>query len=73
MVMGQGVGLAAVGVLLGGGASAIVTSVLRTMLVGVRPFDAPTFAAVAGIMILVAALASAFPAIRASRVDRSSP
>jgi putative ABC transport system permease protein len=69
MVIGQGVGLAAVGVVLGGAGAVAVTGLLRGMLVGVQPFDAPTFAIAASIMVIVAALASAFPAMRASGVD----
>lgn len=61
--------LATVGVLLGGGAAVAVTGLLRGMLVGVEPFDATTFLSVALIMVIVAALASALPAIRAARVD----
>lgn len=69
MVLGSGVILATVGVLLGGGVAVAVTGLLRGMLVGVEPFDATTFLSVALIMVIVAALASALPAIRAARVD----
>jgi predicted permease len=69
MVLRQGVGVAAVGVAVGGAASFAVTALLRGMLVGVQPVDAPTFGAVAIVMVVTAALASAVPARRASRTD----
>jgi ABC-type antimicrobial peptide transport system permease subunit len=69
MVMRQGIVLAAIGVVLGGCGAVAVTALLRGMLVGVRPLDALTFGAVALIMIATAALASAVPARRASRLD----
>jgi ABC-type antimicrobial peptide transport system permease subunit len=46
-----------------------MTRVLRGLLYGVTPLDPPTFAAVAVGLTAVAALASALPAWRASRVD----
>jgi putative ABC transport system permease protein len=69
LVIGRGVLLATIGVLIGGGAAVAATGLLRGMLVGVGPFDAATFTAVALIMVIVAALASALPAMRAARVD----
>lgn len=69
MVMRQGIVLAAIGVVLGGCGAMAVAALLRGMLVGVRPLDAPTFGSVALIMVATAALASAVPARRASRLD----
>jgi putative ABC transport system permease protein len=69
MIMRQGVALAAIGVALGGIGAFVVTALLRGMLVGVRPIDAPTFIAVGLVMVATAALASAIPAWRASRLD----
>jgi putative ABC transport system permease protein len=69
MIMRQGVALAAIGVAIGGIGAFVVTALLRGMLVGVRPIDAPTFIAVGLVMVVTAALASAIPAWRASRLD----
>jgi putative ABC transport system permease protein len=69
MIMRQGVALAAIGVALGGIGAFVVTALLRGMLVGVRPIDAPTFIVVGLVMVTTAALASAVPAWRASRLD----
>jgi putative ABC transport system permease protein len=69
MIVRQGITLAAVGVALGGIGAFVVTALLRGMLVGVRPIDVPTFIVVALVMVATAALASAVPARRASRLD----
>lgn len=69
MIVGQGATLAAVGVALGAIGALAVTALLRGMLVGVRPIDAPTFVAVGLVMIATAVLASAVPARRASRLN----
>ena len=42
---------------------------LDTMLYGVAPFDLPTIAGVAGLLLLTAAAATIGPAWRAARVD----
>jgi ABC-type lipoprotein release transport system permease subunit len=50
-------------------AALFLTRVLEGMLYGVAPRDPATFAAVIGVLFAIAALASAVPALRASRVD----
>jgi predicted permease len=57
------------GLVLGLGASAGATNLIRSMLYGTRPLDPAIFAEVAGALIVVAALASVAPAWRASRLD----
>jgi ABC-type lipoprotein release transport system permease subunit len=42
---------------------------MSTMLIGVKPTDPPTFAAMAVVFALIAAAASWFPARRAARLD----
>jgi putative ABC transport system permease protein len=69
MVLGQGVLLAAMGVLLGGIGALALTGLMRDMLVGVRPIDPSTFGTVAVALVATAAMASGVPARRASRVD----
>jgi len=71
IILGQGMILAAIGVALGLGASAALTRVVSSYLVGVSSTDPITFASVAAILLAVAALASYFPARRASLVDPS--
>jgi len=46
-----------------------LTRVLKAMLYGVGARDPSTFAVVAGLIALVAFVASAVPALRAARVD----
>ncbi len=68
-VMGQGIGLSAVGAVLGILGALGATRYLASLLYGVRPVDPPTFVVVAVILGLVAFAACYIPARRASRVD----
>jgi len=68
-VLGEGVRLAAIGVALGGAAAYGATGALRAILFETEPTDVATFAAIAGILMVVAAVASLAPARRASQVD----
>jgi putative ABC transport system permease protein len=61
--------LAAVGIGIGLIAALALTRVLKAMLYGVGARDPSTFAVVAGLIALVAFVASAVPALRAARVD----
>jgi ABC-type antimicrobial peptide transport system permease subunit len=69
LVVGQGLRLSAAGIALGLGAAFELTRVMASMLVGVRPADPPTFAAMAVLFFLIAALASWLPARRAAALD----
>ena len=69
LVVGQGVTLAAVGVVAGGLAAAGLGRFVETQLYEVRPLDIASFAATAGVMIGTAFIASLLPAFRALRVD----
>ena len=69
MVVGQGVRLAAAGLVLGFAVALMGGRVLATLLYGVRPDDPPTYEAVSVGLILVAALASWLPARRAAVID----
>ncbi|MEP6690597.1 MAG: ABC transporter permease [Gemmatimonadaceae bacterium] len=69
MVVGQGLGLTVIGVVVGVGLAAAVTRVLSSLLFGISATDPATFATVGTVLLLVAALASAIPARRATRVD----
>ncbi len=69
LVVGQGVTLAAIGVVAGGLAAAGLGRFVETQLYAVRPLDIVSYAATAGVMILTAFIASLIPAFRALRVD----
>ena len=68
-VLRQGAGLAVAGVLVGGAASMLLTRSLQAFLFDVSTLDATTFAAVAGVLLIVAVAASLVPAVRATRLD----
>jgi predicted permease len=68
-IVGQGVVLAAAGVVIGLVAAAAVTRLMASLLYDVQPVDPLTYAAVAAGLIAVAALASYIPARRASAVN----
>jgi putative ABC transport system permease protein len=68
-VLGFGVSLATVGLAVGLAAALAATRLLSSLLYGVRPTDAITFAAVSLILMVVALIASYLPARRAMRVD----
>jgi predicted permease len=69
MIVGEGVGLALAGVVVGVLLGAAFAPLLGALLHGVRPADPLTFVAVSGMLLVVGAIASLVPALRASRVD----
>jgi predicted permease len=68
-VMGQGLKLAACGVVAGIVLALAATRLLRSLLFGTSPTDGITFVAVSTLLVVIAAAASLVPALRASRVD----
>lgn len=68
-VVGDGLRLAAAGLLFGLVAAAGAMRLLKALLFDTSATDVPTFAAAAGLLVAVAVAASAVPALRASRVD----
>ena len=70
-IVGQTLGLAGAGMLLGAAASWFVARAIGTMLYGVTPRDPLTFGGVLAALAMVAAAAGYFPARRASRIDPS--
>ncbi len=68
LVAGEGLRLASAGVVAGLAAAAATARVLATLLFEVQPMDPATYAAAAAFLVLVALLASAIPAWRATRV-----
>jgi putative ABC transport system permease protein len=71
LVLRQGVGLTVAGGIIGLGASAVASRSLATLLFGVSRLDPMTYAAVSGLLAIVACAACAVPAWRAVRVDPS--
>jgi hypothetical protein len=69
LVVGQAVGLAAIGVTIGLAGALALTRVIRALLFNTDPLDALTFSVSAGVLLLIAVLASYLPALRALRVD----
>ena len=68
-VLHRGVTLAVLGVVIGGVAGYGAAGALRSILFETEPTDGATFMAIAGLLLLVAGIASVLPARRASRVD----
>jgi putative ABC transport system permease protein len=68
-MVGQGLRLSAFGIALGIGAALALTRGIGGLLVGVRPTDPLTFAAMVLLFLLIAAVSSWLPARRAALVD----
>ncbi len=69
LIMGQGAGLTAAGIVLGLLGALAFTRVLESLLYGVSARDPLTFASIAALLALVALAATWLPARRAARVD----
>ena len=69
MVVGQGVGMTAVGVVIGIGGAAALTKFMDRLLFDVKPTDLSTYGTTIVVLVAVAALASLVPALRAARSD----
>lgn len=67
--LAQGLGVSLLGCVVGIGLAAIFTRLLSGMLYGVSPSDPVTLIAVNLVVLVVAAIASLSPAIRAARLD----
>jgi putative ABC transport system permease protein len=69
LVIGQGMGLAVIGTVVGLGVAFALTRYLESLLYEVKPTDPLTFGGVAFLLIAVAILACYLPARRATQVD----
>jgi putative ABC transport system permease protein len=69
MVIGQAMGLAAIGVVAGAAGAWALTRLMQKLLFGVTASDPLTFGAVSLLLAFVAALAASVPGLRATRVD----
>jgi putative ABC transport system permease protein len=71
-IMLHGIALAAIGAVVGIGAALLATRWLKPFVFGISAVDPMTFGVTALFLLIVAALASAVPAIRAARIDPMS-
>jgi predicted permease len=69
MILGEAAGMALLGVLVGIAAALALTRLMASLLFGVSARDPLTFAAMAGLLVLVALAACYLPARRAAKVD----
>jgi predicted permease len=69
IVLRQGLSRAAIGVVAGLAAAALLAGSLRALLFGITPFDLVAYASVAGVMFAIAAAAAVLPAWHAARTD----
>jgi putative ABC transport system permease protein len=67
--LARGAALAAIGIGIGLGASAMLTQTLETLLFGIARLDPVTYAAVAGLALIVTVVSTVIPALAAARVD----
>jgi putative ABC transport system permease protein len=68
-ILREGLTLALAGIAIGAAGAVAATRFLESLLFGVAPTDPLTFAAVSGLLLLVAVIASYIPSRRALRVD----
>jgi putative ABC transport system permease protein len=69
MVVRQGLGLAALGLLLGLAGATVASRAMSALLFGVSRLDATTYVGVSALLATTALVASALPAFRAARID----
>ena len=72
LVIGHGLRLSAGGIALGLAGALIMTPVMTTMLIGVRPTDPATFLAMGVAFLVIAVVSSWLPARRAAALDPST-
>jgi len=69
MFVYRGMVLSGIGIVLGVAIAAGLTRLMSSLLFGVKPVDAATFATSAGVLMVAALVASYIPARRAAAVD----
>ena len=69
LIVGQGLALSAIGVIIGIVAALLLTRLMTTMLVGVKPTDPLTFVSMVLLFLAIATASSWIPASRAAAVD----
>ncbi len=68
-VVGDGLKLAAIGLVIGGASAVVASRLLESFLFGVETSDPLTYISVGGAMVAVAVIAAAIPAVRAAQRD----
>jgi putative ABC transport system permease protein len=68
-MIGYGLRLSGVGIAAGLFAALILTRTMSSMLIGIKPTDPATFAAMGAMFFLIAAVATWIPARRAAALD----
>ena len=69
MVVGQGMRPVAIGAALGLGGAVAVTTLMQSLLFGVTPIDPAAYGFAVAVLAVIALVACAVPALRATRVD----
>jgi putative ABC transport system permease protein len=69
LILKRGLTFAVIGLILGLGASALLTKSLAALLYRTQPLDFPTFAATTALLLALSVVACIAPAYRASRLD----
>ena len=69
LVVGQGLGLTALGLVLGVLGAMGATQTISSLLFGIKPFDLVTYLGVVALLLVVALIACYAPALRAARID----
>jgi putative ABC transport system permease protein len=69
MAVGQGLKLVLIGVAIGVASAFALTRVMTSLLFGISATDPVTFITISLVLVIVAALASYIPALRAARID----
>jgi len=71
LMIGHGLALSAIGIAVGVVAALALTGVMQraSMLISIKPTDPVTYAAIAGLFVVIAAIACWVPAMRAARLD----
>ena len=69
LVLRHGLTIAIIGIGVGFAGAAGLTRLMRSLIFGVEPVDAATYAAVGALLGVIAIIATLLPALRASRVD----
>jgi putative ABC transport system permease protein len=69
MVLGEGIGLAGIGIAVGAIGAIWVARLMSGLLFEVEPVDVSTFVGVTAVLLVVAVVSALWPALRATRVD----
>jgi ABC-type antimicrobial peptide transport system permease subunit len=69
MVLGQSMRIACFGLIVGGGAAAVVSRLIQSEYHGIQGIDGAAFGGAVALFVAAMLLASAVPAVRASRVN----